>query len=94
MAAGERDLRAPLQLKQSRSSRLRHGVLSWELLRDIHEPGRFIEQFVDPSWVEHLRRFERLTAAEAALRDRRNAFHIGESPPRVTRCVVESTIRD
>jgi len=86
------DFRALMQ--QSRSSRRRHGVLSWELLRDIHEPGRFVEQFVDPSWVEHLRRFERLTAADAALRDRRTAFHIGESPPRVTRCVVESTIRD
>jgi len=86
------DFRALMQ--QSRSSRLRHGVLSWELLRDIHEPGRFIEQFVDPSWAEHLRRFERLTAADAALRDRRIAFHLGESPPRVTRCVVESTIRD
>ena len=86
------DFRALMQ--QSRSSRLRHGVLSWELLRDIHEPGRFIEQFVDPSWVDHLRRFERLTAADAALRDRRNAFHVGESPPKVTRCVVESTIRD
>ena len=86
------DFRALMQ--QSRSSRLRHGVLSWELLRDIHEPGRFIEQFVDPSWVEHLRRFERLTAADAALRDRRNAFHVGDAPPRVTRCVVESTIRD
>jgi quinol monooxygenase YgiN len=81
-------------MRQSRSSRLRHGVLSWELLRDIHEPGRFIEQFVDPSWAEHLRRFERLTAADAALRDRRAAFHLGDAPPRVTRCVVESTIRE
>jgi MFS family permease/quinol monooxygenase YgiN len=80
-------------MQHSRSSRLRHGVLSWELLRDIQDPGRFIEQFVDPSWAEHLRRFERLTAADAALRDQRTAFHIGESPPRVTRCVVESTIR-
>ena len=86
------DFRALMQ--QSRSSRLRHGVLSWELLRDIHEPGRFIEQFVDPSWAEHLRRFERLTAADAALRDRRAAFHLGDAPPRVTRCVVESTIRE
>ncbi|MFO1192035.1 MAG: MFS transporter [Rhodoferax sp.] len=81
-------------MQQSRSSRLRHGVLSWELLRDIHEPGRFVEQFVDPSWNEHLRRFQRLTAADAALRDRRNAFHLGDTPPRVTRCVVESTIRE
>jgi len=78
----------------SRSSRRREDVLSWELLRDIHEPGRFVEQFVDPSWNEHLRRFERLTAADAALRDRRLGFHIGETPPRVTRCVVRGGVDD
>ena len=86
------DFRALMQL--SRSSRLRHGVLSWELLRDIHQRGRFVEQYVDPSWNEHLRRFDRLTAAGAALRDRRFGFHVGPRPPRVTRCVVESTVRD
>jgi quinol monooxygenase YgiN len=79
---------------ESRRSRLRHGALSWELLRDIHEPGRFVEQIVDPSWNDHLRRFERITAADAALRDRKLAFHIGESPPVVTRSVMESTVRD
>jgi quinol monooxygenase YgiN/branched-subunit amino acid transport protein len=86
------DFRALMQ--ESRRSRLRHGALSWELLRDIGDPGRFVEQIVDESWTDHLRRFDRVTAADVALRDRKLAFHIGESPPRVTRCVVESTIRD
>ncbi len=86
------DFRAVMQ--QSRSNRLRHGALSWELLRDIGDPGRFVEQIIDVSWAEHLRRFERVTAADVSLRDRKLAFHIGESPPRITRCVVESTIRD
>jgi quinol monooxygenase YgiN len=58
-------------MRESRRSRLRHGALSWELLRDIHDPGRFIEQIVDESWTEHLRRFDRVTAADAALRDRK-----------------------
>ena len=86
------DFRALMQ--QSRNNRLRHGALSWELLRDIGDPGRFVEQIIDVSWAEHLRRFERVTAADVALRDRKLAFHIGESPPLITRCVVESTIRD
>jgi MFS family permease len=81
-------------MQMSRRNRLRHGALSWELLRDVSDPGRFVEQIVDASWAEHLRRFERVTATDAELRDRKLAFHIGESPPLVTRCVVESTIKD
>ena len=80
-------------MQVSRRSRLRHGALSWELLRDVSDSGRFVEQVVDASWSEHLRRFERVTATDAALRDRKLAFHTGELPPVVTRCVVESTIR-
>ena len=85
------DFRALMQ--ESRRSRLRQGALSWELLRDLAEPGRFVEQIVDESWTDHLRRFDRVAAADVALRDRKLAFHIAESPPVVTRCVMESTIR-
>ena len=80
-------------MQESRRSRLSHGALSWELLRDLGEPGRFVEQIVDDSWTDHLRRFDRLTAADAALRERKLAFHIGESPPVVTRSVMESTVK-
>lgn len=80
-------------MQESRRSRLRQGALTWELLRDIAEPGRYLEQIVDESWTEHLRRFDRVTAADVALRERKLAFHIGETPPLVTRCVVEGTVR-
>ena len=80
-------------MQESRRSRLRHGALSWELLQDIGEPGRFIEMIEDASWTDHLRRFDRVTAGDVALRDRKLAFHIGESPPRVTRCVMDSTVK-
>jgi quinol monooxygenase YgiN len=80
-------------MQESRRSRLSHGALSWELLRDLDDPGRFVEQIVDPSWNDHLRRFDRLTAADAALRERKLAFHLGESPPVVTRSVMESTVK-
>lgn len=76
-------------MRESRSSRLRHGALSWELFRDTTDPGRFLEYFVDESWVEHLRRFDRVTAADVALRARRLSFHLGDEPPVVTRCIAE-----
>jgi len=80
-------------MQESRRSRLRQGALSWDLLRDIAAPGRYLEQIVDQSWTEHLRRFDRVTAADVALRERKLAFHIGEAPPMVTRCLVENTVR-
>ena len=80
-----------LMLGEGRRSRLRHGALSWELLHDIHEPSRFVEVIVDESWTDHLRRFDRVTAADVALRDRKLAFHLGEEPPRVTRSLMETT---
>jgi MFS family permease len=80
-------------MQESRRSRLRHGALSWELLQDINEPGRFVEMIEDESWTDHLRRFDRVTTADVALRDRKLAFHIGESPPLVTRSVMETTVK-
>ena len=80
-------------MQESRRSRLRHGVLQWELLHDINQPGRFIEMIEDESWTSHQRRFDRVTTADVALRDRKLAFHIGESPPLVTRSVMETTIK-
>jgi MFS family permease/quinol monooxygenase YgiN len=76
-------------MQESRRSRLRQGALSWELLRDISDPGRYIEQITDESWTEHLRRFDRVTGADVALRDRKLAFHLSAAPPVVSRSVVE-----
>ncbi|MDZ4215433.1 MAG: MFS transporter [Rhodocyclaceae bacterium] len=79
-------------MRESRSSRLRYGALSWDLLQDIQEPGRFVEMIEDESWNDHLRQIDRVTAVDVALHDRKLAFHIGEDPPRVTRSLMESTI--
>ena len=80
-------------MQDSRRSRLRQGALSWELLHDMGEPGRYLEQIVDESWTEHLRRFDRITAADVALRDRKLAFHVADGPPVVTRYAVEAALR-
>ncbi len=76
-------------MQESRRSRLRQGALGWQLLHDISQPARYVERIEDESWTEHLRRFDRVTASDVALRDRKLAFHVGNAPPRVTRWAVE-----
>ncbi|MDB5895320.1 MAG: arabinose transporter permease [Rhodoferax sp.] len=76
-------------MQESRRSRLRQGALAWELRRDIADPSRYLEQITDESWTEHLRRFDRVTAADVLLRDRKLGFHLGEGPPLVTRWAVD-----
>lgn len=75
-------------MEESRRSRLQQGALNWELLQDISDPGHYIEQIVDESWTEHLRRFDRVTQSDVALRERKLAFHLGETPPQVTRRLI------
>jgi hypothetical protein len=76
-------------MQESRRSRLRQGALDWQLLHDLYEPGKYVEQITDASWTEHLRRFDRISAADVTLRDRRLSFHVGEDPPVVTRYLIE-----
>ncbi|TFY99953.1 MFS transporter [Ramlibacter rhizophilus] len=89
--ARAREFRAVMY--HSRRSRLRQGALDWQLLHDINEPGRYVEQVVDESWTEHLRRFDRITNADTQLRERRLKFHIGSEPPRLTRFVIDDLAR-
>lgn len=76
-------------MQESRRSRMSHGALDWQVVRDLYDEGRVVEHIVDESWTEHLRRFDRVTQADVALRDRKLAFHIGQSPPVVTRYLIE-----
>lgn len=77
-------------MRESRANRLQMGALSWGLFHDTSESGHYIEYFLDESWADHLRRFDRFTAADADLRDRRYAFHVGAEAPKVTRYIAES----
>jgi MFS family permease len=76
-------------MQESRRSRISQGAIDWQVLQDLYDPGRVVEQITDQSWTEHLRRFDRVTAADVQLRDRKLAFHIAEHPPLVTRFVIE-----
>jgi MFS family permease len=76
-------------MAESRANRLQKGALSWGLFHDVADPSKYIECYVDSSWVDHLRRFERYTAADAELTARRYAFHKGAGPVKVSRYVGE-----
>ncbi|WP_298233351.1 MFS transporter [uncultured Azohydromonas sp.] len=75
-------------MQATRCARLRQGVLSWELFRDTTQPGRYVEHFIDESWVAHHRWLERFSAADDMLRSQRLAFHLGDRPPRIRRYVA------
>ncbi len=77
-------------MRETRSARLRQGALSCEVFRDAAVPGRYVENTLDETWVEHLRRFDRVTAHDDMLRSRRHALHLAKEPPRVTRCIAEA----
>jgi MFS family permease len=75
-------------MAESRSARLRAGAVSWGLFEDIERPARFIEYFACDTWADYLRRFDRFTAADEELHQRRHALHIAEDPPRITRYIA------
>jgi len=75
-------------MAESRSARMRAGAVSWGLFEDIERPARFVEYFACDNWADYLRRFDRFTAADAELHQRRHAFHIAESPIRISRFIA------
>jgi MFS family permease len=69
-----------------RGVRMRDGAMRWGIYRDAVDPTHLNETFVMESWLDYLRSRERMTAADAAIRDRAYALHQGPegSPPKVT----------
>jgi MFS family permease len=75
-------------MAETRSARLRAGAVSWGLFEDLERPARFVEYFACDTWADYLRRFDRFTAADEELQRRRHAFHVAESPPRISRFIA------
>ncbi|MDJ0780737.1 MAG: MFS transporter [Desulfosarcinaceae bacterium] len=80
------------RLMQSlRASRLRDGAIGWQLYSDPTVTGRYLEQFMVGSWLNHLRQHERVTASDAALQDRLRTFLQDGSEPVVTHLIAKTT---
>lgn len=75
-------------MEDTRRSRLRQGALEWQLMHDLDDPARYVEQILDESWTQRLRRFDRITEDDAQLRDARLSLHLGPGEPVVTRYEV------
>lgn len=79
-------------MHQLRGSRLRSGATSWDLHRVGEHPQVFVEQFLVPSWREHLRQHDgRLTAEDAALEAAAFAHVVGT--PRARHLLPATTRR-
>jgi len=68
--------------------RLRDGAYDWAVFEDAAEPGRVVETFRLPSWLEHLRQHERVSENDRAAQAQVNAFHLGPEPPAVAHLVA------
>ena len=63
--------------------RRRNGAFAWGLFEDAEQPGRYIEYFLEDSWLEHLRHHHRVTGTDRDVQERVRSYHRGETPPRV-----------
>jgi MFS family permease len=57
-----------------REMRRRNGAYFWELFHDSADPARFVECFMDESWLEHLRQHERVSVADREIQQRAKRF--------------------
>ena len=71
-------------IHELRGVRLRDGAMRWGIFREAENPEHLIESFVMESWLEYLRSRERVTAADALIRERAYAMHAGEEAPRIS----------
>lgn len=72
------------EMQQMEAIRRRDGALQWGLFIDPAEPGKYLEEFLVESWLEHLRQHERFTVSDQQVQQRILAMHKGAAAPRVT----------
>jgi MFS family permease len=71
-------------LRELSRARRRGGAYAWGVVEDAAKPGRFIEYFMEPSWLQHLRHHERVTEADRQIQERLWEFHQGNERPQVS----------
>ena len=71
-------------IHELRGVRLRDGAIRWGIFRDAVDPEKLNETFVMESWLDYLRSRERVTAEDAAIRERVYAMHKGSDRPKVS----------
>jgi MFS family permease len=77
---------------ERRRIRIRDGARNWALMRDLEKPGRWIETYHTPTWVEYIRHNQRRTQVDGENTDRLRALHRGETGPQVHRMIERQAI--
>lgn len=57
-------------MKPLSEARRRNGAYAWGLFEDVAEPGRYLEYFIEESWLAHLRHHDRVAEADKAVQER------------------------
>ena len=52
-----------------RSFRRKDGAISWGLFRDLADPERYLETFLDATWADHMRQHARVTVEDQAIEE-------------------------
>ena len=65
-------------MQRNRRIRRRDGASRWGIYRDTEHPDLYLETFIVPSWVEHLRQHERFTRADHALEEKITSYTLKE----------------
>ena len=63
-------------MQSVREMRRRNGADFWELFHDSADTARFVECFMDESWIEHLRQHERASVSDREIRERAKRFMV------------------
>lgn len=77
-------------MNEVRGTRLRNGAYGWGLFKDVAATDRYIEYFIDESWIEHMRQHERVSVADREVQEQANIFHTGDMPPIVSHYLAQS----
>jgi hypothetical protein len=81
-------------LRTLTDARRRDGAFAWGIFEDVGDPGRYLEYFMEDSWLEHLRHHERVTALDRDIEARVRAFHLGPEPPAMQHWLSEPPERE
>lgn len=76
-----------------RRTRLANGAIAWGLFQDANDEHRFIETFIDQTWLDHLRHRSRTTVEDLEFKRVADAFHRGETAPKVSHFVARGAPR-
>jgi hypothetical protein len=77
-------------MRDVRRMRLRNGAVAWGLFQDTEDNARYVEHFIDPTWLDHLRGRERLTVEDMGFKRVADSFHRGEGRPAVKHFIARS----